>query len=79
MSTHYIKCIKDFDGKDLVLMDIPSINTCIDALGTKYYCSECGFAPSRIDCHIKGWGKAQHLKRLVRDHIKEKHLSLYTI
>ena len=44
-----------------------------DALGTKYSCPICGWFPNRIECHIKGWGKAQHLKKMVRDHIKQAH------
>ncbi|HUU41252.1 MAG TPA: hypothetical protein VMW42_09935 [Desulfatiglandales bacterium] len=44
-----------------------------DGLGTKYSCPICGFFPSRIECHIKGWGKSQHLKKIVRDHIKSEH------
>ncbi len=45
-----------------------------DVLGQKYTCAICGYSPSRIDCHIKGWGKMQHLKKLIKDHIDDCHL-----
>ena len=41
--------------------------------GTKYSCPICGYTPSSMECHIKGWGKAQHLKKIVREHIKREH------
>ena len=44
-----------------------------DGLGTKYSCPVCGWFPSRLECHPKGWGKAQHLKKMVRDHIEQVH------
>jgi hypothetical protein len=44
-----------------------------DLLGQKYSCSVCAWAPYRL-INLKGWGKAQHLKGLVRKHIKDCHL-----
>lgn len=43
------------------------IETSQDALGTKYFCPFCGYAPSRM-IFLKGWALAHHLKKLVREH-----------
>lgn len=53
--------------------DAQIMNISDDNLGQKYSCKICGFAPSRIDCRIKGWGKAQYLRKVVRDHVKHQH------
>jgi len=44
-----------------------------DILGQRYSCALCGWTPSRIEIRCGGWGKSQKLRKLIRDHIKEKH------
>lgn len=44
-----------------------------DVLGQKYSCAICGFTTSRLEIHCKGWGKAQKLRKIIREHIKEAH------
>jgi hypothetical protein len=41
--------------------------------GTKYSCPICGYTLGPLSSRLRGWGKAQHLKKRIREHIKEKH------
>ncbi len=72
-ASHYALAQMQARGQNMNRTERDGVAITYDNRGQKYFCSICGWTANRLECRAKGWGKAQRLRKLVREHIESEH------